>query len=702
MDEFIEVVTYGRNSDNAQTTSQAIQEDAFSLFTTTGFKALFGRPARIVENYKDHGKSASKKRQLHKRHDFHRMLDDVRAGVVRRTGAKFPQYVLILNTSRFSRLHELDTLALYNVLREQRVKIVSVDDRKWYDFDGFAQIIELLVKAKEDREYARKVAINAMRGNIRAARLGRCHQRFPPFGMMKLVITDDGEEKVIPRQKSFNKPKDWLSYLIPGDAVEQEVVRAMYRTFKERDISYTELGRMFSTHDNPKYRLGPTGQGWHEQTVKHLLGNLHYAAYEFYGVETGGEHFRFSGEDVVDAKDFTKNDPLIVDMLTVGHPKQGVVVDRELFWAVQEKRKRRVTRNTKPKSSALTPDGYPLTGILTCGNCGKPMYAHHNQGRGAIYTCKSAKQGVCGFWSVKEEMVLPWLLSAIDREVWRQLECKPTPPDEADVSGMAEEITRQDRKIAMLKGKINATDDPDLIESLTELLTAAIQTKRELEARPRQTDRLERLLLAQDRWEMFVEPMLVPVKTGTAGEGQEELLERLGIPQWEVDRLFNYSLVRPSAIRETLLSYSTEVKLWFKEQPQGRQGTGRRKAWEVDMGRLEAMIGSRRLTPDNPFTGEPGRSAAEGIAVHVPFGWVSLLAGVLGVVIYIVRKLNGTDTDFTLLTASLAAFVAGWVACVSIPGLEQRINGTRPSRGGDPTVGAPDADPGAAADGGGR
>jgi hypothetical protein len=91
----------------------------------------------------------------------------------------------------------------------------------------------------------------------------------------------------------------------------------------------------------------------------------------------------------------------------------------------------------------------------------------------------------------------------------------------------------------------------------------------------------------------------------------------------------------------------------------------------------------------------------EGIAVHVPFGWVSLFFGVLGAVIYVVRKLNGTDTDFTLLAASLAAFVAGWVACVSVPRLEQRINNMRPSRGGGPTAGAPDAEPGAAADGGG-
>jgi hypothetical protein len=80
--------------------------------------------------------------------------------------------------------------------------------------------------------------------------------------------------------------------------------------------------------------------------------------------------------------------------------------------------------------------------------------------------------------------------------------------------------------------------------------------------------------------------------------------------------------------------------------------------------------------------------------MHVPFGWVSLLAGVLGAVIYVVGKVRGTDTDFTLLAASLAAFVAGWVACVSVPQLERRIGGARPG----PARDAERAEPGAAPD----
>ena len=501
-------------------------------------------------------------------------------------------------------------MSLYNRLRERNVKLVTVDDRMVYTFDKLEEIVRLLFKADNDNAYAKTVSLNALRGNARAARLGRCHQRFPPYGMMKLVVTDDKEERIIPRTKSFNKPKDWLSYLIPGDPIEQDVVRAMFTMFRDRDVSYSEMVRFFTTHPNLKYRLGPTGDGWHEQTVRHILGNLHYAGYEFIAVETSGEHHRFCGDQVIVAEEFKENDPLIVDITQpgIGHPKQGIVVDREtLFWPVQEKLKRRAAQPTKPKTSTLNPDGYALTGIVRCGNCGKPMYGHHNQGRGTLYTCKSARKGICGFWSVKEDDILPWLLAKIDMEVWRQLEAKPELPEACDDhSGVADDIVRLDRKIAVLKGKINAADDPDVIDSMAELLATAIKQRKELEAQATKIDRVEQLLFAQDRWEGFITPMLVPVKTGSVGAGEEALMDELGIEQGEVDRLLNYTLVRPSSVRETLRSYNTEVKLWFKEAPQGRQATGHRKQWEVDMGRLDAKIGSIRLTPDTCLTDEPG------------------------------------------------------------------------------------------------
>ena len=59
--------------------------------------------------------------------------------------------------------------------------------------------------------------------------------------------------------------------------------------------------------------------------------------------------------------------------------------------------------------------------------------------------------------------------------------------------------------------------------------------------------------------------------------------------------------------------------------------------------------------------------------MHVPLGSVALLVGVLGLVVYFFRLARGDDTNAYFLTASVAAFVAGWVACVSIPRLEKRM-----------------------------
>jgi len=603
MQDFIDAVTYGRNSDLSQKTSQAIQDDAFGHFAVNGFKDLLKSPARIVENYKDHGKSASKKKQLDKRHDFHRMLDDVRAGVIRKTGEKFPGIIIILNTSRFSRLHPMDTLSLYNVLREHGVKLVIIDDRKVIDFTDDCENFMLYFKAKEDREYARTLAKNTLRGNVRAARLGRCHQRFPPYGMMKLVITDKGQEFLYARQESFNKPKEWKSYLIPGDAVEQEVVNAMFMLFHQRDVSFIEVAREFNLHPNLKYRLGPTGNGWHEQTIKHILTNLHYAGYEFIGIETTGEHFRFCGEEVIEAKDFSESNPLIVDILEIGHPKQGIVVNRELFQKVQAKIKRKAERGSKPKSTVKNPEGYSLTGVLICGNCGKPLYGHHNKGN-PIYACLNAKRGLCQYWSVKEGVILPWIITTIDKKVWEQLADKPIIPADEPDDGLQDDIARLDRKINVLKGKLAGTDDADLTAALADTLGDTLKAKKELESQASQTDRIDRIRAAHERWEVFIQPMLIPVKTGTVGEGQEALMEQMGIPQWEVDRLFNYTLVRRSAVRETLLSFNAEVKLWFMEKQQGQRASGKRKAWDVDFGKMTATIGGVPVTKDNLLAGE--------------------------------------------------------------------------------------------------
>ncbi len=59
--------------------------------------------------------------------------------------------------------------------------------------------------------------------------------------------------------------------------------------------------------------------------------------------------------------------------------------------------------------------------------------------------------------------------------------------------------------------------------------------------------------------------------------------------------------------------------------------------------------------------------------MHVPFGRLAIVAGVAGALLYIVQKARGQETEITLLISSAAAFVAGWVACISIPQLHKQL-----------------------------
>lgn len=52
--------------------------------------------------------------------------------------------------------------------------------------------------------------------------------------------------------------------------------------------------------------------------------------------------------------------------------------------------------------------------------------------------------------------------------------------------------------------------------------------------------------------------------------------------------------------------------------------------------------------------------------MYAPYGWVTLLTGMRGAVIFIVNKIRGTDTKFALFVAGLAAFSpVRWHVCRS-------------------------------------
>jgi hypothetical protein len=71
--------------------------------------------------------------------------------------------------------------------------------------------------------------------------------------------------------------------------------------------------------------------------------------------------------------------------------------------------------------------------------------------------------------------------------------------------------------------------------------------------------------------------------------------------------------------------------------------------------------------------------------MYVPLGLASLAVGVFGLGIYAYKRMSGIDVEFSLLVASLAAFVAGWVACITIPSLVRRLDPVQPISPADRT-----------------
>jgi len=582
MTETIEAVTYGRNSSDQQLTSQDIQEDIFTLFSTDGFVKLFGKSANYVENYKDHGKSASKRKS--KRSDFNRLLEDVELGKVK--------IVVVVNLSRFSRLHPLDALSLHKTLWENNVRLVSIQDDKAWDYDNSGELIQLLCKSNEDYEYARTVGQNTLEGRLRATRLGQTTSSESIYGMQKLVITEDGQRRIVPRGQKTNKGKHDKSYTIPGDDQEQKIVRWLFSEYAKKDVSLGYLARSLNDHENAKVRLGPTGKGWDLYTIADMLSNPKCIGLERIGNDPTGEHFRTNGKTSVERKKHQHN-PLVCKAKF----NEGIV-DQDIWDQVQAKLERN-KRNNYRCHKRKDGEGYPLSTILACGKCGRAMQAKERTEGRTRYSCQSDRRigSGCGYWSIGEDEILPFILAKLDRELIRQLEDKPQEIP-VDQDGIEAELDRLRRKIAAIKTKM-ATASLDATIQLSDTLTTLVDQEASLRKQVVRIDPRKRQLDLAERWEAIVEPMLIPIPTGDIGK-DDATVDQLGIRS-EVDRLFNTTMVRPSVLRTTLQELEVSVRLHFKERPKTTRSKGKRTHWEVDWGRIEADFG--RLETQTGLTG---------------------------------------------------------------------------------------------------
>jgi len=571
-ENMVEVITIGRNSDTKQRTSQAIQADSFDAALTEQWliDGLGGVPT-IAESYSDLGKSGSK--NFEKRTDLHRLLEDIQK---KHRGKP----LLVMNTSRFDRQHPLDTMELFNQLRKAGCWLVSIDDRKIYKGDELTELLDLLLKANENHKWSTTIACGVVKGRVLKTEQGQWTSSVVPYGMARLIIDDDGIEKIYPRNSKFTKPKSWKCFLVPGDNAEQEIVRWLFSEYATKNISRCELASILNKHDNPLIRSGPAGNGWYDNTVRNILMNAHYNGCEFVGKQSSGAFYRVGATHPIKMAESTGS------IMRTGLNERGRMVDVYLWATVQAKLNRK--KGTKSKT-ASNGEGFVLTGVLKCGNCGGNMYARKTDSD-IQYRCNNAhKNGSkgCGTWKIYESEMLPFLVNQIDAQLLQKLNDKPEVKehDECRKNQLEQSLNETNKGIETLKSKIKL--NPAAADILSDSLCELAEKKKELtEAIANyRIDDSSAILHAVNRWKEIIEPNLVNVRADNVGVGNATV-ERLGL-QNDCDRLFNFAGVRPSVLRETLHSLNATVELWFANAGNGPHD------WRIDFGKLTASISGK-------------------------------------------------------------------------------------------------------------
>lgn len=585
----VNIHVYGRYSDPKQDKSLTIQTQLFHDACDDLIPQLFGgRKGNIVGSYADEGISASKKKV--KRKDFNRLLGDIEGGSVK--------ILMVLNLSRFARLHHIDAMELHIKLHRHNVMLVSIDDRKIVSIDDLAQFILVAFQSSKDHEYARTVGMNCLRGSIRSVRSGQAVCQTTPYGMAKLYVTDQGNI-VVKRNDRLAKSKDWKHYLIEGDKLEADTVRWIFQEYADTDKSPAYIARILNRHSDPTIRQGIKGRGWCEESIKYMLLNRHYNGKVYIGTRPTGEHYRTNTTDVAQASEVTTPAPLIRDQAYQSDP----IINDELWQRVQKK----LQHNKATGRRAYTREdheGHPLTGIIYCGHCGRSMGSHNK--KHLRYQCRNKVR--CHYWSVSEKEMLSFIFKRIDRELLAKLDTTPPSGDDGydDAIGYLCEIND---RIESLQASLKHAAIPS-IPSITQTINALLEERNAISSSINKITEYDRVSLAYDRWQELIQPLCVGIKTGDQGD-DNEAVRHLDI-QDEVDRLFNTTYARPSAIRNLLHTLECRVECHF---------TKGEKGYTLDRGRLSATIEGVKYTDrtNNQDTANPSTVIRSRLFLDIPF-----------------------------------------------------------------------------------
>jgi len=405
--------------------------------------------------------------------------------------------VLIWHTNRLTREHPMDGIALYNALRKAGVGLVSCCEGA-IDLDDFAKQLLLFVGQKGNHDYLTELSARVLRAKLINAKEGRWNGGRANYGMDRALFDQEGQ--LICRLQPgeyISRPGHTVKLVPTNSQIKREAVCYAFQRFDEADLSLRALAREMHAKGFPP----PLAVGWRDKSVYNILTTTAYVGTARWNHRPRGKYNQVrAGELVpVNSNDATTRLALPDDALEVVDAHEGFI-SREQFDRVQRKLAHQKTRH----ASGARID-YPLTGLLICKHCGKPMQGHGGgiNNKGHTYTYRRyncshyLKYGIggrnttCGSHTLDAQRVLGWLVQALQEtylgprraELVQQVKTEliaAAKANSGDVERLQKRAAELDQQVNRLVRAIRTVDAAELVEEFSIVRADRDRVKAEL------------------------------------------------------------------------------------------------------------------------------------------------------------------------------------------------------------------------------
>jgi len=374
---------------------------------------------RIIREYVDEGISGWKTEQ---RLAFQRMMGDVDFGDF--------QAVLCWDQDRFSRFTAIEANHHWHLLNKAGVHIATVSQGR-LDFNDFGGWLVASVAQHGKAEYCRDLSRNVCRGMLEKRKDGYW------FGQAPYGYAVEGGK------------------LTPGNPDHIAIVQ---RIFKMRAAGYgTHLIAKALDEDGLK-----TGRGkkWKSQSIRCIIERPAYVGDSVIGKFSEGKFNRLAAEPIT---------------IRDAHP---AIVDRETF-----ERANAVPIVSQAANGRGGADGARLSGLITCGVCGAPMYSLTQKNNNSyLYRCANYSEGTrrkgrkCGHCAVDRQRIEKTVFDCVvgslldnrprlEKAIKAELAKRKDGVSSVDKRHVEKQLAKLDSQIEQAVSRMLLIDDEDIADA---------------------------------------------------------------------------------------------------------------------------------------------------------------------------------------------------------------------------------------------